>query len=148
MAGIGKYGKKSKGNRGYKMSPPSLLKMVADLKPSPITSPYKQESSEKSEEELANQVNATTTNADKVIKSLGEPASPARQEEEEGKGKKILKKVGNTLVGAFTSGLDAVYGSGKVIPNNTVKFSDPKKDEKTCKDADGNVVACDSPNAV
>jgi len=127
MAGIGKYTKKSKGNRGYKMSGPSLLKMVADLKPSPITSPYKQGGSEKSEEELANQVNVTTTNADKVIKSLGKSASPARQEEEEGKGKKILKKVGNTLVGAFTSGLDAVYGSGKVLPGNTVKFSDPKK---------------------
>ena len=35
--GIGSYAKKSKGNRGYKMSGPSLLKMVADSKPSPIT---------------------------------------------------------------------------------------------------------------
>ena len=33
MAGIGDYAKKSKGNRGYKMSGPSLLKMVADSKP-------------------------------------------------------------------------------------------------------------------
>ncbi len=47
-------------------------------------------------------------------------------------------KVGNTLVGAFTSGLDAVYGKGKVIPGNKVKFHDPKdkdnKEEKTGQD--------------
>ena len=141
MSGIGKYGKKSKGNRGYKMSPPSLLKMVADLKPSPITSPYKQEGVAKTEEELKAEAEATKGNADGIAEGLNVPKV--------NKFKTAASKVGNTLVGAFTSGLDAVYGSGKVIPNNTVKFSDPKKkDEKTCKDADGNVVACDSPNAV
>ena len=50
----------------------------------------------------------------------------------------IANKVGNTLVGAFTSGLDAVYGRGKVIPGNKVKFHDPKdkdnKEEKTGQD--------------
>jgi len=119
MAGIGKYGKKSKGNRGYKMSGPSLLKMVADLKPSPITSPYKQEVVNKTDEELAAEVNVTKGNADGIAESLDVPKV--------NKGKTIANKIGNTLVGAFTSGLDAVYRSGKVIPNNTVKFSDPKK---------------------
>lgn len=50
----------------------------------------------------------------------------------------IANKVGNTLLGAFTSGLDAVYGSGKVIPGDKVKFHDPKKkdgkEEKTGQD--------------
>ena len=32
MAGIGDYSKKEKGNRGYKMSGPSLLKMVEEEK--------------------------------------------------------------------------------------------------------------------
>ena len=32
MAGIGDYSKKGKGNRGYKMKGPSLLKMVEDEK--------------------------------------------------------------------------------------------------------------------
>ena len=119
MSGIGKYGKKSKGNRGYKMSPPSLLKMVADLKPSPITSPYKQEKVVKTEEQLAAEVEATQGDAEGIAGSLNEPKA--------NKFKTAASKVGNTLVGAFTGGLDAVYGSGKVIPGNTVKFSNPKK---------------------
>ena len=32
MAGLGDYSKKTKGNRGYKMKGPSLLKMVSALK--------------------------------------------------------------------------------------------------------------------
>ena len=32
MAGLGDYSKKAKGNRGYKMSKPSLLKMVEEEK--------------------------------------------------------------------------------------------------------------------
>tara|TARA_R110001599_G_scaffold11779_1_gene55413 strand:+ start:386 stop:796 length:411 start_codon:yes stop_codon:yes gene_type:complete len=119
MAGIGKYGKKSKGNRGYKMSPPSLLKMVADLKSSPITSPYKQEEVVKTEEQLAAEVEATKGNADGIAESLNVPKV--------NKTKTIASKIGNTLVGAFTSGLDAVYGQGKVIPGNKLKFHNPKK---------------------
>ena len=65
MAGIGKYGEKSKGNRGYKMSGPSLLKMVADLKPSP----HKQEVVVKTEEQLAAEVKATQGNADGIAES-------------------------------------------------------------------------------
>jgi len=39
----------------------------------------------------------------------------------------FASKIGGGLVGAFTSGLDAVYGSGKVIPGNKIKFHDPEK---------------------
>jgi hypothetical protein len=42
----------------------------------------------------------------------------------------FASKIGGGLVGAFTSGLDAVYGSGKVIPGNKIKFHDPKKKEE------------------
>jgi hypothetical protein len=45
----------------------------------------------------------------------------------------IANKVGNTLVGAFTSGLDAVYGRGKVIPGDKIKFHDPKEKDKDSK---------------
>ena len=89
------------------------------------------------------EVKVTETDADNVIGDL--TVGPPKVS----KVKTAASKIGNTLVGAFTSGLDAVYGQGKVIPGNNLKFYNPKdKDKKTCKDADGNVVGCDSPNAV
>jgi len=39
MAGLGDYSKKTKGNRGYKMKGPSLLKMVSALKQKEHTVP-------------------------------------------------------------------------------------------------------------
>mgnify|MGYP003628763053 CR=1 FL=1 len=117
---------------GFKMMGSSPLNIV------PVVNP----SDENNEDKENKEVNVTETDASNITDNI--VVQPKVN-----KTKTIASKIGNTLVGAFTSGLDAVYGSGKVIPNNTVKFSDPKKkDEKTCKDADGNVVACDSPNAV
>ena len=47
------------------------------------------------------------------------------------KTKTIAGKVGNTLVGAFTSGLDAVYGTGKVLPKGSkIYFQNKDKDKK------------------
>ena len=71
--------------------------------------------------------------------------SPYEQEEEKEKGggwKKALK-VG---VSALTGGLDAVYGTGKVVIGSKGKLEKEKKEE--CKDKDGYVIDCDSPNAV
>ncbi len=114
MPGIGKY---TKGKKFELRSgnKPSGFKMIG-------SSPNKQATSVNDpSENIANSLNVPKVNKTKTIAS----------------------KIGNTLVGAFTSGLDAVYGSGKVIPGNKVKFHDPKKeDEKVCKDDDGNVVAC------
>jgi hypothetical protein len=88
------------------------------------------------EETDAKETDVTKTTADNIKENIVETPKV-------NKTKTIASKIGNTLVGAFTSGLDAVYGSGKVIPGNKVKFHDPKKeDEKVCKDDDGNVVAC------
>ena len=131
--GIGSYalGKKFQLRSGNK---PSGFKMMG-------SSPYKQEvENTKTEEQLAAEALVTKNDASGIAENLNAPKV--------NKWKTAAGKVGNTLVGAFTGGLDAVYGSGKVIPGNSVKFSDPKKDKKVCKDKDGNVVACDSPNAV
>jgi hypothetical protein len=97
----------------------SSFKMMGSTTPSPITSPYKQEEVAKTEEELKAETEATQGDAEGIAESLNEPKV--------NKFKTAASKVGNTLVGAFTGGLDAVYGSGKVIPGNTVKFSNPKK---------------------
>ena len=78
---------------------------------SPITSPYKKEDDEVSLESAAD---AITDLLPKVNKT-----------------KTAMNKVGNTLVGAFTSGLDAVYGTGKVMPKGSgLSFSKPKKEEE------------------
>ena len=59
---------------------------------------------------------------------VGKGTSPYEQEEEEGgKWKKALKKGASTLFAGFTSGLDAVYGTGKVMPEGSAKFSFSKK---------------------
>ena len=79
--GLGSYTKKSKGNRGYKMSGPSLLKMVADSKKSPITNEF----------------------------GIGKGTSPYRDADtsgDGGKGKKILSNLANM----FMAGVNNVYG--------------------------------------
>lgn len=73
----------------------------------------------------------TKTDSEQITESITEPKV--------NKAKTFAGKVGSGLIGAFTSGLDAVYGSGRVMPGNKVKFSKPKKE---CKDEDGNVIAC------
>ena len=100
MSGIGKY---SKGKRFELRSgnTPSGFKMMG-------SSPNKQATSVSDPSENI----ADSLNVPKVNKT-----------------KTIAGKIGNSLIGAFTSGLDAVYGQGKVIPGNKVKFHDPKKEE-------------------
>ena len=117
MSGIGEY---SKGKRFELRSgnKPSGFKMMG-------SSPYKQEDVAKTEEELKAEAEATKGNADGIAEGLNVPKVD--------KSKTAASKVGNTLVGAFTSGLDAVYGHGKVIPGNKVKFHDPKKKKEEKK---------------
>ena len=69
-------------------------------------------------------VGATTTKDDseKITDNLTMP--------EVNKKATLAGKIGSGLIGAFTSGLDAVYGSGKVIPGNKIKFHDNKEKEK------------------
>lgn len=128
--GIGSYSKGKKftlrsGNTpsGFKMmgSSPYKKPLVGDQDQLPehiqkniLAAPGKQVDDEKGEVKVKN----TTTN------------------EEGGKGKKILKKVGNTLVAALTGGLDAVYGSGKIMPGggSKITFSDDKKEKEEKKD--------------
>jgi len=52
---------------------------------------------------------------------------------------KIMKKVGETAVGALTGGLDAVYGSGKIIPSGSARLIKKEKDEKTIETGDAKV---------
>lgn len=54
-------------------------------------------------------------------------ADPNDQEKDGGSGgggKKILKKIGKVALASITSGLDAVYGTGKVVSGKKFKFSD------------------------
>jgi hypothetical protein len=88
------------------------------------------------------EVEVTKTDGDAITENIVKPPKV-------NKSKTIASKIGNTLVGAFTGGISKVYGGNAVVAGNELKFHDPKdKDKKTCKDADGNVVGCDSPNAV
>ena len=107
----------------------SSFKMMGSTKPSPITSPYKQAvdantnagtDNENEEVNKKKEVEVNKSDADNITENIVEQPKV-------NKTKTIASKIGNTLVGAFTSGLDAVYGSGKVIPGNKVKFHDPKK---------------------
>ena len=101
MAGIGKYSKGKKFQLKSGNAP--AFKMMAGE--SPITAPVKNTDEDTSE-------NTETTEVKKP-----------------GKGKKFLKGLGNVLVSGLTGGLDAVYGSGKIVTNPSAKyFSD--KDEK------------------
>lgn len=100
MSGIGKY---SKGKRFELRSgnKPSGFKMMG-------SSPNKEATSVNNpSENIADSLNVPKVNKTKTIAS----------------------KAINTGVGAFTGGLNAVYGQGEVIPENTVKFHDPKKKE-------------------
>jgi len=82
------------------------------------------------------------------FKMMGASKSPIHNEDEEkgevnvkttttnegeGKGKQILKKVGGTLVAALTGGLDAVYGSGRIMPGGGGKITFAKNDKKAEK---------------
>lgn len=88
----------------------------------PVVNP----SEENNESKENKEVKVTETDASNITDSIVNPPKV-------NKAKTVVNKIGNTLVGAFTSGLDAVYGQGKVIPGDKVKFHDPKdnKDEKT-----------------
>ena len=175
MAGIGKYTKKSKGNRGYKMSGPSLLKMVADSKPSPITnefgigkgtSPYSQKvqsdagdpysyrktegggyeykegdgewttASGKGLEAIKTKYGGQTNdgngdgNGNGVSNGNGEGEGEGEDKGKGGRGKNWAK-IG---VAALTGGLDAVYGSGKIVPAGSARLIKKKKDDKETED--------------
>ena len=62
---------------------------------------------------------------------IGKGTSPYNLEEEDkgGKWKKNLEKGASTLFAGFTSALDAIYGTGKVMPEGSAKFSFSKKDD-------------------
>ena len=102
MAGIGKYSKGKKFQLKSGNAP--AFKMMAGE--SPITAPVKNTDEDTSE-------NTETTEVKKPSK-----------------GKKLLKNVGNVLVSGLTSGLDAVYGSGKIVTAPSAKYfsSKDKKD--------------------
>ena len=68
----------------------------------------------------AKEVDVTETDADKIT---SEDAPKVN------KFKTGASKMGGVLAGAFTSGLDAVYGTGKVVAGGELKFSKDKKKE-------------------
>jgi hypothetical protein len=126
MAGIGKYTKGKKFELKSGNNP--AFKMIAG--DSPITnefgigkgtSPYREEYSTTDDPNMTNNIDTS------------------KQSKAKGKGGG-WKKAAQIALAGLTSGLDAVYGSGKIMPEG-VKFSSDKK-KKKCTDQDGNVVKC------
>ena len=64
------------------------------------------------------EVNVTETDADKITSGNAPKVN---------KFKTGASKMGGVLAGAFTSGLDAVYGTGRVVSGGEIKFSKAKK---------------------
>jgi hypothetical protein len=112
MSGIGRYAKGKKFELRSGNTPSGLKALGA---------------TENGNENVNEEEASTKTDSDKITDSITEPKV--------NKTKTFANKVGNALIGSFTSGLDAVYGSGRIIPGNKVKFHNPKKkDEKTGSD--------------
>ena len=66
------------------------------------------------------------------------PTPPGTEPAEKNKGKSLGSKIAAIGVGALTGGLDAVYGSGKILPPTSarlVKSKDDKESEKGSKTA-------------
>ena len=119
MAGIGKYTKGKKfqlrsGNKpsGFKMMGSSPLNIV------PVVNP----SEENNESKENKEVNVTETDASNITENIVNPPKV-------NKAKTAASKIGNTLVGAFTTGLSRVYGGDGVIAGTDVKFHNPKDKE-------------------
>ena len=113
MAGIGKYKKGAKFTLKSGNSP--AFKMMGNIEAgdSPITNEF----------------------------GIGKGTSPYRQEdedEEKGGGWKKAAKIG---LAALTSGLDAVYGSGKIMPASSARLIKKKKDDKDKKETEENTEA-------
>jgi hypothetical protein len=148
MPGIGKYtkGKKFQLRSGNNPMFKSMGSSPANMNSFGLSagdSPYRQDDSAGSNEDdkLKQEVEVTETDGEKIEEDIIEPPKV-------NKNKTIASKIGNTLVSGFMKGLTNVYGGDASIASGETKFHDPEKNEKTCKDADGNVVGCDSPNAV
>jgi hypothetical protein len=75
------------------------------------------------------EVKVTETDGDAITENIVEPPKV-------NKAKTLVNKIGNTTVGAFTTGLSRVYDGDGVIAGNEPKFHDPKKekDKKTGED--------------
>tara|TARA_R110000824_G_scaffold26465_1_gene90824 strand:+ start:207 stop:776 length:570 start_codon:yes stop_codon:yes gene_type:complete len=85
-----------------------------------IWGPKSQAAADAAAEKKNNKEVKAETDGDAITENIVKPPKV-------NKTKTIASKIGNTLVGAFTSGLDAVYGQGKVIPGDKLKFHNPKK---------------------
>ena len=116
MAGIGKYTKGEKFELKSGNSPVFKMMGTPESGDSPITNEF----------------------------GIGKGTSPYQQEEEKEESKFMqgLKKVGKIGVAALTGGLDAVYGSGKVIASSSDRLKKDTK-KKVCYAEDGTtVIAC------
>jgi len=129
MAGIGKYPKgkkfelKSGNNPAFKM-------MAGD---SPITnefgigkgaSPYAQLADPDAQAKLMDA--KTSKKAQKVIDADADADSKKDKKGKKGKKGGAMARAAEIAVAGLTSGLDAVYGSGKIVP---VSFSGKKKEQ-------------------
>ena len=83
----------------------------------------------------AKEVNVTETPADGVVEAVTEVEDPKVNKFKTG-----ASKLGGVLTGAFTGGLDAVYGTGKVLKGGEISFKKDKKEkEKSLSDVEKEV---------
>ena len=115
MAGIGKYKKGAKFTLKSGNSPAFKMIGTPESGDSPITNEF----------------------------GIGKGASPYKGppleiDKEKGGGWKKAAKIG---LAALTSGLDAVYGSGKIMPASSARLIKKKKDDKDKKETEENTEA-------
>ena len=95
---------------------------------------YDYKGDKKEVEPDAKEVNVTETPADGVVEAVTEVEDPKV------KPKETSNSLGNVLAGAFTGGLDAVYGTGKVLKGGgDIIFNKPKEKEKSLSDVEKDV---------
>lgn len=125
MPGLGKYKKGKKFELKSGNNPAFKMMGTPESGDSPITkgsSPYTQLADPDDQEKL-------------MTAETGKEAQGVVDGGSGGGGKKILKKIGKVALASITSGLDAVYGTGKVVPGEKFKFSDDDdKDDDKNKD--------------
>ena len=89
---------------------------------------------EKVEEPDAKETNVNETPAEGITGAVNNMELPKVN-----KVKTAASKIGGVLTGAFTGGLDAVYGTGKVLKGGEISFSKPKEKEKSLLDVEKDV---------
>jgi hypothetical protein len=133
---------------GRKASPSAFFQMANPNQPTPPNPAVDQAINRKMEEQIDKKVNnAMSQPGDSPLEGkigdfLGKIGSKVKDFAQSEKGKKLIKtvkKVGEGIGVVASSGLDAVYGTGKIAPSDSLFSKDETKDEKKDDDPEENI---------